>query len=80
MNLQATLYTFCTKKGLKAFTRIAVPAGQVKLVCLEVKLTDLEYFDESLDRFIFENLEYECIAATHSADPHTLRQKIQLRN
>ena len=66
------------KKELKAFTRIAVPAGQVKLVCLEVKLADLEYFDESLDRFIFENLEYEFMAATHSADANAVRQKIRL--
>ncbi len=66
------------KKELKAFTRVFVPAGQSKLVQLEVLHTDLMYFDETQDNFILENLEYEVIAAKHSADPEALRAKIRV--
>jgi beta-glucosidase len=68
------------KKELKAFTRVFVPAGQVKLARLAVDLEDLRYFDQTQDKFVFESLEYEFIAAQNSADLAALRQRIWLRN
>jgi beta-glucosidase len=65
-------------KELKAFARVFVLAGQAKLVELEVLRQDLRYFDETLNDFVFENLEYEIFAARHSADLTGLRQRIHL--
>ncbi len=68
------------KKELKAFARVFVPLGQAKLVSLEVKFEDLRYFDEPQNDFILEALEYEIIAARHSADTDALRAKFLILN
>jgi beta-glucosidase len=66
------------KKELKGFARVYVSANRAKLVLLEIMYNDLRYFDEQQDAFVFENLEYEIIAAQHSADPQALRSTIEL--
>ncbi len=65
-------------KELKAFARVSIAAGQTKTVLLEVQITDLMYFDEQQNDFVLEALEYEFIAARHSADTEALRTKIRL--
>jgi beta-glucosidase len=66
------------KKELKAFARVAVAAGQARLVQLEVKHADLGYFDQASNDFVLEPLEYEFIVARHSADTQALRARLRL--
>ncbi|MFN3266379.1 MAG: beta-glucosidase [Deinococcales bacterium] len=65
-------------KELKAFKRVAVAAQKVRLVQLSIPLEDLKYFNEQLDDFVLEPLEYEFIAARHSADTQALRARLRL--
>jgi beta-glucosidase len=65
-------------KELKAFARVALLAGETKTVALSIPTSSLAYFDEEKDDFVLEALDYEFIAARHSADPAALRSRVRL--
>ena len=62
-------------KELKAFCRIAVPAGQVRTCTCELPVRRLAYYDAQTSRMTVEPLEYELLAASHSLDPQALRAR-----
>ena len=65
-------------KELRAFARVALRAGQKRPVTLSVPVSSLAYFCESEDDFVLEPLEYEFIAAQHSADASAPKARIWL--
>jgi beta-glucosidase len=65
-------------KELRAFTRVALLAGETKTVSLSIPTSSLAYFNEEKDDFVLEALEYEFIAARHSADSAGLRSRLRI--
>lgn len=59
-------------KELKAFRRIAVPAGETRTCTLELPVKRIAYYDEAAKRMTVEPLEYELLAARHSLDERPL--------
>jgi beta-glucosidase len=59
-------------KELKAFTRTAVQADQTRKVDLELPISRLAYYDESQEKFIVEEIEYELFVGAHSLDQNGL--------
>jgi beta-glucosidase len=66
-------------KELKAFCRVAVPAGQVRTCTLDLPIARLSYYDTETKRMTVEPLEYELLAARHSLDPHALRARFTVK-
>lgn len=63
-------------KELKAFARVALEAGETKTVTFHIPVQRLAYYDETLQDFVVEPIEYEFIVGTHSLDSHALRARI----
>ncbi len=59
-------------KELKAFGRIAVPAGQVRTCTMQLPAQSLAYYDTETSRMTVEPIQYELLAAKHSLDPAPL--------
>ncbi|WP_456284382.1 beta-glucosidase [Microbacterium sp. JZ70] len=67
---------FKAEKELRAFTKVAVPAGETVSVTLRFPLKDLAYWDIAEHGWVLENGEYEVLAAASSRDvrlSHPLR-------
>jgi beta-glucosidase len=65
-------------KELKAFTRISLNTGETRTVTLYIPTSSLAYFDETVNAFLVEPLEYEFIAARHAGDEQSLRSRISV--
>jgi beta-glucosidase len=59
---------FKAEKELRAFTRVAVAAGQIARVRLEFDLADLAYWDVAEHDWVLENGEYELLVAASASD------------
>lgn len=55
-------------KELKGFRRVAVPAGETRIVDLELRTTDLGYWDADARRFLVEDGEVEISIGASSSD------------
>jgi beta-glucosidase len=66
-------------KELKAFCRVAVPAGQVRTCTLDLPVARLSYYDTETKRMTVEPLEYELLAARHSLDPQALNARFVVK-
>ena len=55
-------------KELKAFKKIAVPAGKEVLVTLNVNVKDLAYYDEASKNWVVEPGRYKLLAGSSSKD------------
>jgi beta-glucosidase len=66
-------------KELKAFTRIALQAGETRTVQFRVPISRLAYYDESQADFVVEPLEYEIFVGAHSLDTHALKARFVVR-
>jgi beta-glucosidase len=62
-------------KELKAFTRVALQAGETKTVQFSLPVSRLAYYDETVADFVVEPVEYEIFAGAHSLDPHALKAR-----
>jgi beta-glucosidase len=67
-------------KELKAFTRIALQAGETRHVQLDVPVSRLAYYDETEAGFVVEPLEYELFVGAHSLDPSALTARFVVRD
>jgi beta-glucosidase len=65
-------------KELKAFTRVAIKAGETKSVVLQLPVSDIAYYDETKKTFVVEPIEYEAIVGKHSLDPQALKVRFQV--
>jgi beta-glucosidase len=65
-------------KELKAFARVRLNSGEMKRVTMRVSKQELAYFDEALDAFVLEPLDYEVIVGAHSLDENALRMRIRI--
>jgi len=55
-------------KRLFGFQKIELEPGETKTVTLEVKIPDLAFYNEELDRFVVDTGSYEIQVGTNSAD------------
>ncbi len=67
-------------KKPKAFARTAVQAGETETVALELPISRIAYYDEVLERFIVEAIEYEIFVGAHSLDPNALTARFMVRS
>jgi beta-glucosidase len=67
-------------KELKAFTRVALLAGETKTVHLSLPMSRLAYYDETRADFVVEPLEYELFIGAHSLDPDALKAKFTVQD
>ena len=58
------------EKELKAFDRVTIPAGQTKTVTLEIPVSELRYWDESINGWNLEKGKIEIVAGSSSRDLH----------
>lgn len=63
------------EKELKAFDRIALAAGETKTVTLEIPVSELRYWDESINGWNLENGQIEILLGSASDD---IRLKTQV--
>ncbi len=66
-------------KELKAFSKIALPSGETRIVTFDVPIMQIAYYDEKQADFIVEPLEYEVCVGTHSLDRDALRARFVVR-
>lgn len=64
---------------LKAFTRVAVPAGEARTARLRFPASRLARFDEAADAFVVDPGLYELRVGGHAGDPEALRATLRLR-
>ena len=55
-------------KELKAFKKVAIVPGKTAVVSMNVKVNDLAYFDDKLNKWVVEPGEYKIMAASSSKD------------
>jgi len=55
-------------KQLKGFTRVAIKAGETKKVTLNLKASDLAYWDEKKHAFVVKPGKIEIMVGASSAD------------
>ncbi|WP_158992581.1 glycoside hydrolase family 3 C-terminal domain-containing protein [Mucilaginibacter sp. L196] len=55
-------------KELKAFKKVAIAPGKTAVVSMNVKVNDLAYFDDKLNKWVVEPGEYKIMAASSSKD------------
>jgi beta-glucosidase len=55
-------------KELKAFKKVAIVPGKTAVVSMNIKVNDLAYFDDKLDKWVVEPGEYKIMAASSSKD------------
>ena len=58
---------------LKAFTRISLQPGETRRVHLDVPVSQLAYYDETIAEFVVELLEYQVSVGAHSEDERALK-------
>ncbi len=71
-------------KELKAFTRVALQAGESRKVRMSVPVSRpvsrLGYYHEGRGEFVVEPIEYEVFVGAHSLDPAGLRARFRIRD
>jgi len=55
-------------KELKGFKKVAIAPGKTAVVSMNIKVSDLAYFDDKLDKWVVERGEYKIMAASSSKD------------
>jgi beta-glucosidase len=63
-------------KELKAFKRVPLQPGETKSVKFEIPAARLAYYNELLEDFVVEPIEYEIFAGRHSLDKKALKVKV----
>jgi beta-glucosidase len=66
-------------RELRAFARVAVPAGETRTVQIPLEVRSLAYFDEARDDFAVEPIAYELALARHERDAEAPRVRIRVR-
>jgi len=67
------------ERELKAFTKIALKAGEARQVDVPLPLSRLAYFDTERDDFVIEPGEYRIVAAQNANDDDGARIEIQVK-
>ena len=62
-------------KRLEGFRQVTLAPGQSKLVTLAVKVPDLAFFDENLNRYVVDDGRYGVQISSSAADSDILRQR-----
>ncbi len=65
-------------KELKAFARTPVMAGETKTVKLDVPASDIAFYDEDVEGFVVEPIEYEVFVGRHSLDAGALKSRFKI--
>ncbi len=66
-------------RWLVGFTRVPVEARQRRTVTLEIPASRLAYFDETIEAFVVEPLEYTLFVARHAGDMAALRGSFRVQ-
>lgn len=67
-------------KELKAFTRVALQPGVTKTVQFRLPVTRLAYYNEALEEFEVEPVDYEIFVGTHSLDAQALKARLVVKS
>ncbi|MGK5685620.1 glycoside hydrolase family 3 C-terminal domain-containing protein [Actinoplanes sp. URMC 104] len=73
---QRTSHDATAVKQLRAFSRVALAAGQTRTVTLPLRPADLARWDQTRERWIVETSDYDILVGASSAD---IRQRAVLR-
>ena len=66
-------------KELKAFTRVALRAGETREVQMSLPVSRLGYYSCEQGDFVVEPIEYEVTVGAHSLDPESLQVRFRVR-
>ena len=68
------------RKELKAFTKVMVDAGSIKNIQMELPISELAYYDESIGDFVIEHIKYQVFVGVHERDEQALKAEFFVVN